>query len=113
MRGSERVDAKENASPLNRKEGQRLDLLHKSFLIPLQLELHIDFAVMDLVLVAEIVFVYQSYRILVLSGKLALSWRFLFLLHEVDAEEDAAVAADQVVEVLSCCNAHVVSILTH
>ena len=88
MRGSERVDAKENASPLNRKEGQRLDLLHKSFLIPLQLELHIDFAVMDLVLVAEIVFVYQSYRILVLSGKLALSWRFLFLLHEVDAEED-------------------------
>jgi hypothetical protein len=46
----------------------------------------------------------------VLLGKLAFPWGSLLLLHEVDAEEDAAVAADHIVEVLAGGNAHVVGV---
>lgn len=98
---------------MDSKESKCLYLLHKPLLIPLQLELHINFAVMDLILVTKIVFVDQSNGILVLSGKLALSWRFFFLLHEVDAKKYATIATYQVMEVLSRRNAHVVSIFTH
>ena len=68
---------------------------------------------MEGVLLPEVVLIDERDCLEVLLGELALSRRPLLLLHEVDAEEDAAVAAHHIVKVLAGGNAHVVGIPPH
>lgn len=65
---------------------------------------------MEGILLPEVVLIDERDCLEVLLGELALSRRPLLLLHEVDAEEDAAVAAHHIVKVLAGGNAHVVGI---
>jgi hypothetical protein len=71
---------------LHGKEGEGFNLLHECFLIPFELELHVNFAVVKSVLLPEVVLINQCNCFEVLFGKLALSRSALLLLHEVDAE---------------------------
>jgi hypothetical protein len=48
------------------KKGQHFDLLHKGLLVSFQLELHVDLAIMHLVLLPKVVFVDHVYGLLVL-----------------------------------------------
>lgn len=62
------------------------------------------------VLLSEIVLVDEGDCFEILLGELAFPWGSLFLLHEVDAEKDAAVSAHHIVEVLPGCYAHVIGV---
>ena len=111
--GGGRIGADEESGFLHGEVSKSFDLLDKCFLISLQLEFHVDFAIMNLVLFSEIVLVYHSDGVTVLTGKLALAWSFLFLFHEVYAKNYAAVSGNAVVEVLASAHAHVVHVCTH
>lgn len=66
MGGSGGVEAEKQSGALQCKKGQHFDLLHKGLLVSFQLELHVDLAIMHLVLLPKVVFVDHAYGLLVL-----------------------------------------------
>lgn len=68
---------------------------------------------MNGIFLPQIVLIDQRHCILIIFRKLAFSWGFLFLLHEVDAKQDAAVSAHHIVEMFACSYAHVVATRTN
>ena len=60
------MDAYEHAHSLNCKIGQGLYLLDEALFVSLKLEFHVDLAVVDGILLLQIVLIYHSYCLLVL-----------------------------------------------
>ncbi len=113
VRRSGGVDANKDSSPLGGEESQSLDLLHEGFLISLELKFHIDFAVMNLILLPEVILIDQCNCILILVGKLTLPRILFFLLHQVYTKYYSSISTHQVVKVLPCCYAHVICAFSH
>jgi len=67
---------------------------------------------MQSILLSEIVLVDEGDCFKVFLGEFTFSWGSLLLLHEVDAEKDAAVSADHIMKVLAGCHAHIISVST-